>query len=206
MKISLNGVGKKFNGQWIFKNLSHEFLSGSQTAITGNNGSGKSTLLQIILGYQSHSKGTIQYSIDNILLEPEQLTARMAYAAPYLDLPEDFTLTEMLHFHFDLMPLMPGTDLNTVLEDTGLKGHENKAVKYFSSGMKQRLKLILALYADTPVLFLDEPCSNLDDQGIAWYRSRVQQLAKGRTLCIASNQTFEYDFCANLLRVTDFRP
>jgi ABC-type multidrug transport system ATPase subunit len=72
--------------------------------------------------------------------------------------------------------------------------------------MKQRLKLLMAVYADTPLLLLDEPCSNLDNQGIEWYRNLVQTQLKKRTIIIASNQLFEYDFCDSTLSVHDFKP
>jgi ABC-type multidrug transport system ATPase subunit len=82
-----------------------------------------------------------------------------------------------------------------MVEACGLGGQEKKPVKYFSSGMKQRLKLVMAIYANTPLLLLDEPCSNLDEQGIKWYRDLMKTQLGKRTILIASNQGFEYDFC-----------
>jgi ABC-type multidrug transport system ATPase subunit len=112
----------------------------------------------------------------------------------------------MLQFHFKLIPKQADISLEEMISNGGLGGQENKAVKYFSSGMKQRLKLLMAVYADTPLLLLDEPCSNLDNQGIEWYRNLVQTQLKKRTIIIASNQLFEYDFCDSTLSVQDFKP
>ena len=205
MQITLADIGKKFNRQWVFKGIHLNILANQSLALVGNNGSGKSTLLQIIFNYQTFSKGAISYWLNQTQMKEEDLVGKMAIAAPYLDLLEDFTLIEMLQFHFSLMPKQAGISISQMIEDCGLGKQENKAVKYFSSGMKQRLKLVMAIYADSPVLLLDEPCSNLDNQGIEWYRNLVQTQLKKRTIIIASNQLFEYDFCDSTLNVLDFK-
>ena len=206
MQITLSDIGKKFNRQWVFKGINLEILSQQSLALVGNNGSGKSTLIQIIFNFQTYSKGSINYWLNQKLLTEEELVGKIAFAAPYLELFEDFTLIEMLQFHFKLIPKQADISLEEMISNGGLGGQENKAVKYFSSGMKQRLKLLMAIYADTPLLLLDEPCSNLDNQGIEWYRNLVQTQLKKRTIIIASNQLFEYDFCDSTLSVHDFKP
>lgn len=206
MQITLSDIGKKFNRQWVFKGINLEISSQQSLALVGNNGSGKSTLIQIIFNFQTYSKGSINYWLNQILLTEEELVGKISLAAPYLELFEDFTLIEMLQFHFKLIPKQADISLEEMISNGGLGGQENKAVKYFSSGMKQRLKLLMAIYADTPLLLLDEPCSNLDNQGIEWYRNLVQTQLKKRTIIIASNQLFEYDFCDSTLSVQDFKP
>ena len=206
MQITLSDIGKKFNRQWVFKGINLEISSQQSLALVGNNGSGKSTLIQIIFNFQTYSKGSINYWLNQKLLTEEELVGKIAFAAPYLELFEDFTLIEMLQFHFKLIPKQADISLEEMISNGGLGGQENKAVKYFSSGMKQRLKLLMAVYADTPLLLLDEPCSNLDNQGIEWYRNLVQTQLKKRTIIIASNQLFEYDFCDSTLSVHDFKP
>jgi ABC-type multidrug transport system ATPase subunit len=206
VQITLSDIGKKFNRQWVFKGINLEISSQQSLALVGNNGSGKSTLIQIIFNFQTYSKGSINYWLNQKLLTEEELVGKIAFAAPYLELFEDFTLIEMLQFHFKLIPKQADISLEEMISNGGLGGQENKAVKYFSSGMKQRLKLLMAIYADTPLLLLDEPCSNLDNQGIEWYRNLVQTQLKKRTIIIASNQLFEYDFCDSTLSVHDFKP
>lgn len=206
MQITLSDIGKKFNRQWVFKGINLEISSQQSLALVGNNGSGKSTLIQIIFNFQTYSKGSINYWLNQKLLTEEELVGKISLAAPYLELFEDFTLIEMLQFHFKLIPKQADISLEEMISNGGLGGQENKAVKYFSSGMKQRLKLLMAIYADTPLLLLDEPCSNLDNQGIEWYRNLVQTQLKKRTIIIASNQLFEYDFCDSTLSVHDFKP
>ena len=92
-----------------------------------------------------------------------------------------------------------------MLKTLALKGAEQKAIKYFSSGMKQRVKLALAVFSDTPLLLLDEPTSNLDEQGIAWYRSLISKYGVNRTLVVCSNQQHEYDYCTHQLQLADYK-
>jgi len=205
LKISLVDIGKKFNRQWVFKGVNYDFHSKGAYALIGNNGSGKSTLLQIIFNYQTYSKGLIQYEFEGKKLEEENLVGKIAIAAPYLDLLDDFNLLEMLEFHFGILPKQSHISIADMIVSCGLAGQEKKFIKHFSSGMKQRLKLVMAIYADTPLLLLDEPCSNLDEQGITWYRDLVQTQLKKRTIIIASNQLFEYDFCDAELALIDFK-
>ncbi len=96
-------------------------------------------------------------------------------------------------------------DKGAVIELLGLQASKNKLIRYFSSGMKQRLKLALAFCADTPILMLDEPTSNLDSQGVDWYLSLVEQFAKDRLTIICSNQEHEYSFCQHMLSIADYK-
>ncbi len=206
MQITLIDIGKRFNRQWIFKGIDTTFENSKSYALVGNNGSGKSTLLQLIYNYQTISKGQIKYVFEQQVLEENDLIHKIAFAAPYLELIEEFTMNEMLRFHFDFLPKQSGISLHEMIMDAGLTGNEHKQIRYFSSGMKQRLKLILALFSYTPLLLLDEPCSNLDEQGIAWYRKIIQEQLGKRTIIIASNQLFEYDFCESVINISYFKP
>lgn len=206
MKITLTDIGKRFNRQWIFKGISFVFESSRSYALTGNNGSGKSTLLQLIFNFQTISKGEIIYSLNQKILSDDELIHNIIYAAPYLELIEEFTLTEMLNFHFGFFATQTGIKISEIIEECGLAGNEHKHIRYFSSGMKQRLKLALAIFSDTPLLLLDEPCSNLDENGIKWYREKMNKQLGNRTIIIASNQRFEHDFCDQELNVSHFKP
>lgn len=205
MKVELVNIGKRYNRNWIFKNLSYCFEPNQSYAIIGNNGSGKSTLLQIIFNFLTNSQGEITYSLNGNNLSEENLTGKISFTAPYLDLLEDFTLSEILAFNFSLVEPIVGFNLDAILQNCGLAGNENKQIKAFSSGMKQRLKLILAVYSNTPLLLLDEPCSNLDESGIAWYKNLMQTQLGKRTILIASNQQHEYGFCVQKLNILDYK-
>lgn len=205
ISISLKGIGRRFNRDWIFRGVDYTFNPGSSYAVLGPNGSGKSTLLQVLNASLTPSEGDISFTFNGQPLEVEKVFKHISLAAPYLELIEEFTLAEMIDFHFKFKNYLPGLDNNKVIDLLALPTSKHKAIKYFSSGMKQRLKLALAFCADTALLMLDEPTSNLDTQGVAWYVSLVQQYAQGRLLIICSNQEHEYNFCQHQLRITDYK-
>ena len=204
MNISLNNVGRRFNKEWIFRNLSAEFSSGNSYAILGPNGSGKSTLLSVLTGSLSPSEGEISFS-DTKEISVENIYKYISLAAPYLELVETFTLRESIDFHFKFKNFASGLDSKKLITILGLEKAANKEIKYFSSGMKQRTKLALACCTDTPILFLDEPTSNLDVQGINWYRELIENFGKDRLTIIGSNQIQEYDFCTNQIQISDYK-
>jgi ABC-type multidrug transport system ATPase subunit len=204
VQIEATGLGKRYAREWIFRDLTHTFPSGSATAILGPNGAGKSTLLNTLSGQQLPTNGTLRYQYQGREVPVEEVPPLLAYAAPYLELIEELTLTELLHFHSRFKPLRPGLTSQRLIELMYLEKSRHKLVRDFSSGMKQRLKLALALYADTPLLLLDEPTTNLDRAGVAWYQEHVQATLAGRTVLVSSNVPEEYTFCTAQLNITDF--
>ncbi len=205
MKLSLENIGRRFNRDWIFRGIDYTFASGEIYAILGPNGSGKSTLLQVLNGSLSPSAGKINYFYEDNPVEIDAVYKHLSLAAPYLELIEEFTLDEMIDFHFKFKSYTPEINKNEVIDLLAMPGAKNKLIKYFSSGMKQRLKLALAFCADTPMLMLDEPTSNLDTQGVDWYLSLVQKFAKDRLTVICSNQEHEYSFCDRRLNITEYK-
>ncbi len=205
MEILLTNIGRRFNRDWIFRNVSYSFKKGSSYAILGRNGSGKSTLLQLIAGSLSQSEGTIEITVEGKKLESEELYQSLSIAAPYLELIEEFTLSEMIDFHFGFKNYIPGLNKEKLLELLDLKTSRNKALKYFSSGMKQRTKLALAICSDTDLLLLDEPASNLDAQAITWYQNLIKDYTENRLVIVCSNQEHEYYFCENQLQISDYK-
>jgi len=205
MKIELKEIGRRFNRDWIFKQVDYQFLQGQSYAILGPNGSGKSTLLQVLSGKLSPSKGTISYSLNDRPVEVERIFNHLSMAAPYLELIEEFTLRELITYHFRFKRHYPAYNTDRIIELLGLERSADKEIRYFSSGMKQRTKLALACCSDTPLLFLDEPTSNLDTQGVAWYKELIDTFAPGRLTIVCSNQLHEYSFCSEQLQVSDFK-
>ncbi|MFA6083282.1 ATP-binding cassette domain-containing protein [Mucilaginibacter sp.] len=205
MQITLENIGRRFNREWIFKGINYTFNSKGSYAILGPNGAGKSTLLQVLNGSLVPSAGTLGYTKDGNTIEPENVFNYLSFAAPYLELIEEFTLSEMVDFHFRFKTFKPEIDKAALGEILGLKGSNNKMIRYFSSGMKQRLKLALAFCADTPMLMLDEPTSNLDTQGIDWYLNLVEKFSANRLTIICSNQAHEYSFCEERLSISDYK-
>lgn len=204
MTISLANVGRRFNQEWIFRGINYEFNVAEKYAVLGPNGSGKSTLLSVLLGSLSPSEGTINYK-SGVDIPVEEIYKSISFAAPYLDLIEEFTLQETIRFHFQFKGFYKGMNAESVLDLLGLAKSQDKALKYFSSGMKQRTKLALACCSNTPILLLDEPTSNLDKQGMAWYLDLIERFSVNRTLIIGSNQESEYSFCNHFVELTDYK-
>ena len=203
--ISLENIGRRFNREWIFKDINYTFTSNKIYAVLGPNGSGKSTLFQVLNSSLVPSKGSIQYIFDEKPVEPEHVYKYLSLAAPYLELIEDFTLIEVIDFHFKFKNYATGMDRAGLIDLLGMEGSKNKLIKYFSSGMKQRLKLALALCSNTHLLMLDEPTSNLDVQGVEWYLNLIQTFAKNKLTIICSNQEHEYNFCDEAISISDYK-
>ena len=205
MKIVLSKIGRRFNREWIFRNINYTFETGQSYAILGINGSGKSTLLQVISAALTPSEGTLSYTLNGKEIEIDQVFEHLALASPYLELVEEFTLTEVLDFHFEFKKRLNNLSNTELIALLNMESSQNKQLKYFSSGMKQRVKLILAFCSETSILLLDEPTSNLDEQGITWYHSLIKQFTLNRLLIVCSNQIHEYDFCQHKLLIADYK-
>jgi ABC-type multidrug transport system ATPase subunit len=203
--ISLENIGRRFNRDWIFKKVDYRFVQGESYAILGPNGSGKSTFLQVVAGNLSPSVGTLSYTAQGEAVETDQVFKSLSLSAPYLELIEEFTLEELFQFHFRFKQPVSGMSISEMIDLLGFPAAKDKEIRHFSSGMKQRTKLVLSCCSDTPLLFLDEPTANLDTQGIDWYRQLIGSYAGGRLLLICSNQEHEYDFCQNRLRINDYK-
>ena len=200
MKIVGTDLGKKFEKRWIFRNISVDLEQGEAQAITGSNGSGKSTLLQILANSISPSFGSVEYFANDQLIEMDENSGKLSYCAPYIELIEELTLKEHLVFHSKFRS--PIIAINDMIDRIGYPNAVNQSVREFSSGMKQRLRLALSFFFEADVNFFDEPTSNLDESGVAWYLSEIKKLVGVRSILIASNQRYEYDFCKKTIQLT----
>jgi ABC-type multidrug transport system ATPase subunit len=205
MKIQLENLSKKFRKEWIFRNVNLTFDSGNSYTFVGPNGSGKSTLLQVLMGIMPHTEGNISYTSDNQKIEIDDIFKKIVIAAPYLELVEEFTLLESVDFHQKFKTFKDNITSSQLIDLLQLSPHKDKTIKNFSSGMKQRLKLGLAFYSESPIILLDEPTSNLDAQGTAWYLEQIEKHTTDRLLIICSNQPNEYGFCKNIVDIRDFK-
>ena len=204
MKIEAKDLSKRFNREWIFKNLNFQFTE-NRYAIVGPNSSGKSTLLQILWGQMLPSKGELSYSINNTIITADEVFKHVAIATPYLELIDEFTLTEMVDFHFHFKKPRHQKNTQELLELFELSHAHDKTIANFSSGMRQRLKLGLAFYSQTEFLFLDEPTTNLDKKAIAWYQQHLAGISAETMVIIASNQEHEYPATAVKLDILDYK-
>ncbi|AUD04683.1 ABC transporter ATP-binding protein [Spirosoma pollinicola] len=205
LTITTENIGKKYRREWIFRRVNLTLAAGASYTFVGPNGSGKSTLLQLLAGNLPATEGTLTYSMVDKLIDSDDWFRQVSIAAPYLELVEELTLDELLTFHQTFKPFRNGLTSESVADRLLLTHARNKEIKYFSSGMKQRVKLGLAFFSNSPIVILDEPTSNLDQQGAAWYHEQVRQLGADQLLLIGSNQPEEYDFCPNVIDVMQWK-
>ncbi len=191
MNIHLQGVSKRFNLEWIFRKIDHRFQEGCHV-ITGPNGSGKSTLLRILAGHLTPSEGEVSYSLGSQTIDREEIYSHLSISAPYLDLFDAYSTSEMIAFHGKLKGFRNGLSTEDVVEASLLGPYRHKYLHQLSSGTRQRLKTALAILSDSSILLLDEPCTNFDDRAAAWYEELLQSHSENRLVIIASNQEREY--------------
>jgi ABC-type multidrug transport system ATPase subunit len=205
MTISLSDAGKRFNREWIFRHFTYNFEEGRSYAIIGPNGSGKSTLLQTISGAMHINEGKIQFAIGNKQLANEEVYNHVSICAPYLEVVEEMTAKEFFNFHSGFKPLLPGLTIEKIIAILGLEKAANKQIRYYSSGMKQRVKLAQCILSDVPVILLDEPCTNLDTAGIELYHQLITDYCKERLVIVSSNDEVEYRFCEEKISVMQYK-
>ena len=205
MKIILTNAGKRFSREWIFRNLNYTFLPGKSYAVTGPNGSGKSTLLQVISSALILNEGIVEWQVNENNLKPEDVHANISFAAPYLELVEEMTAKEFLLFHAQFKNFIHGFSAEEILNKAQLENAANKQIRFYSSGMKQRLKLAQAIFSDAPFILLDEPCTNLDQNGFNLYYNWIENFCNNRLLIICSNDINEYKFCEEQLNIQNFK-
>jgi len=205
ISITTQELGKRFNREWIFRNLTFNFTSGNTYAITGPNGSGKSTLLQVLWGQVPATSGIVRYTQTNAEVSVEQIHQHISIATPYMDLIDEFTLLEQLQFHFKLKKSRGNMSIESMLDRMNLVHAKDKYISNFSSGMRQRLKLALAFFTESDIVFLDEPGTNLDSQAFAWYLKELNALPNTTLTFIASNQPAEYPENSVVLNVANYK-
>jgi ABC-type multidrug transport system ATPase subunit len=200
MEILVQNLSKKFRQEFVIRQFNYTFLSGNSYAITGPNGSGKSTLLQLIAQFTLPNTGTVEMSGVN----PELVYSQLTYAAPYVELIEEYTLSEHLEILLKNNYLPAAITLDLLEDFIDLQPGKFKLFKNYSSGMRQKIKLGFALLSDRPVLLLDEPTTNFDEQAKNWFFNRLEQ-QRHKLIIIASNEGRENEFCREKIAIQDFK-
>lgn len=206
ISITLHNISKKYINEWIFRDLSYTINPSDKLVILGSNGSGKSTLLQTIASYLIPSGGEVHWQNGAEKIADEHIFQKLSMASPYMELIEDFTLRESIDHQRKFKPFSKDLSTKEILSILELDHAADKFLKNFSSGMRQRVKLGLAILADCPVLLLDEPCTNLDAKSISWYQNSIQKYALDKTIVVCSNTVKEeYAFCTSTMEVEKFK-
>ena len=194
--IVLDKLQKQYGRQKILQTVSYTFANQSRTVILGSNGSGKSTLIKILSGALEASDHAPVFIINAQEVSAKEIGLHLTIAAPYVALNPLFTLSETLIFHRTMCGFSPSFHIEEWLSKADLLKHLDKRLATFSSGMLQRVRLLLAIPSDRSLLLLDEPTSNLDKAGVLLYKELIAGFTANKTIIVASNyHAEEYSFC-----------
>ena len=203
ISITADKVSKVFSRSSILKDISFSLSSPVSLSITGKNGAGKSTLSKIIAGLLSPTNGTITYSVNEKKIGIEEFKHHIGFVSPHLNLYDEFTALENLQFLSRIRAAFQHDNerIKKLLTLVGLWNRRDDIVGTFSSGMKQRLKYAFALLHNPAVLILDEPTSNLDEEGIAVIKQIIFEQKKKNVLIVATNNKEEANWCTQQIQV-----
>lgn len=206
MELRFEQVGRRFGRDWIFRGINVVISNQQHALFVGPNGSGKSTLLQIASGFLSPSEGEVVYFGLNGRIGTDQVYHAISYAAPYLDLYDDLKLIEAVEFHMLFRKLRANWSPDEVIQLIDLERHREKSIRNFSSGMRQRVRLALAILTKSEVLCLDEPTTNLDRNAVTWYRNLLEQHSHDRIVLVSTNNNPDDYLRADLtLQINNFQ-
>ena len=210
ISLTLDAVTKRYNRAPIFSPVSFEIHSGNILAITGANGSGKSTLLKIIAGVTSPTKGTSTWGNGTRKFETRDLQKIVGFVSPYLELYHELTAVEHVQFVAELKEKnVTREEAVSELAAFGLEKvitESERVMKQYSSGMQQRVRLAMAFMSEPKVLLLDEPSSNLDEEGITTLFQRIEHSARNEALVIiATNDERERKLASREIRLEPYQ-
>lgn len=203
MEIICSDIAKKFRKEILFSSFNYTFKEKEKYAILGFNSAGKSTLLKVVAGLIEPTKGKVKFVNNKQEVEPTDQHTYFSFASPELQLFKDLMVKDILDFHFQFKQCKLSE--NEFLEECGLRPFLNKQYSELSSGLKNKLKLSLALFSDTPILLLDEPCTNFDDANTQWYLHCINKYCGDQMIIVASNQEVEYSFCEKKIQLIDYK-
>jgi len=204
--IQCESISKNFGRRVIFKNLSFQFNANGIYGISGPNGSGKSTLIKIIAGINSPSTGRINHKDNQKEIIPEKLHNYLGFVSPYLVLYEEFSAWENLEQLAKIRDIeFNKGKIELLLNDFLLFDRKDDLVKTYSSGMKQRMKFIFALMHSPKLILLDEPTSNLDDEGKNTVYKIIKREAEGNIVIVASNEKSDLALCSETIMIEKFK-
>lgn len=195
--LKADAVAKKFTRKHLFKNINIAVSISDSLCIKGPNGSGKSTLLKILACQLKPTQGSVTYLKDEVAIEEDAVYNHVGFLSPHIEPYGELTAVE--NMEFIRKKAVSSEQVQLLLEKFGLMGHGNERVKFFSSGLKQRLKYLLSIINDPPVLLLDEPGTNLDSSGKNILYSHIASIAQKKIIILASNDSVEEKLCNGVL-------
>jgi len=199
-------VNKTYGRRLIFSGINFKLNFSTIFGISGPNGSGKSTLVKIIANLISPSSGKLVHNLDGTEIKSEQLHNHIGLVSPYLVLYDEFTAYENLNYFSEIRGIpFNKRKIDNLLNKFLLFNRKDDLVKTYSSGMKQRLKFIFGLMHSPQLLILDEPTSNLDDEGKEVVYELVKEEGTKNIVVIASNEKTDLSLCNEIIDLNNYK-
>ncbi len=204
--LEVNQLTKYFGRRLIFSNLNFRFENKGIYGISGPNGSGKSTLVKILAGIIGANKGEVKHFLDGKEIVPEKIHNHIGFVSPYLVLYEEFSAEENLLMFAKIRGVEYDKErVEYLFEKFLLLKRKDDLVKTYSSGMKQRLKFIFALMHSPQLIILDEPTSNLDDEGKNSVYEIIREEGKKNIVLVASNEKNDLELCEKTIFLENYK-
>jgi len=204
--LTVESINKTFGRRLIFSGINFKLDSSTIFGISGPNGSGKSTLVKIIANIISPSSGKLVHNLNGTEIKPEKLHNHIGLVSPYLVLYDEFSAYENLNYFSEIRGISFDKEkVDKLLNKFLLYNRKDDLVKTYSSGMKQRLKFIFALMHSPQLIILDEPTSNLDDEGKEVVYELVKKEAKKNIVIIASNEKTDLSLCSETIDLKNYK-
>lgn len=198
MRVSLENISKSFDGKLLFDNINAELIAGQCLAVTGSNGSGKSTLLKIVAGLIRPSTGKVSCNWPG-LAEYQNYQQFTGLISPEAAMYSALTAVENVLFWTKVRGLSCSeAQASEWCHYVGLAGSDREAVKHFSTGMRQRLKLAVMLAINPRLWLLDEPSANLDENGKELVETIIgRAVVHGAAVMLATNESREVGYASS---------
>lgn len=182
--LKVNALTKKFGGFIAVNNVTFELEKGKIYGFIGQNGAGKTTIIRMLAGVSVPNEGEIELfgssGREGLLEGRKKIGTIVESPALY----SKMTARDNIEIQKCLYGIKDDNLANELLAMVGLQGWEDKKVKDFSLGMRQRLAIAMALVNNPELLILDEPINGLDPMGIVEIRQLLQHLNNERKITI----------------------
>ena len=188
--IELQNVTKKYNNFVAVDNISFKINDGEVVGFLGPNSAGKSTTMNMITGFIEPTAGKIIVNGYDINQKAKQAKKQIGYMPENVPLYLELTVREFVSYMADLKLVKrkeKKTEIDRVIDITGLKDVQKKLIRNLSRGYRQRVSLAGVLVGNPPILILDEPTVGLDPKQFIEIRSLIKSLGDKHTILVSSH-------------------
>ncbi|MDM5156714.1 ABC transporter ATP-binding protein [Bacillus sp. DX1.1] len=201
--LKINQLTKVFQGKEVISGVNMHVKKGEIYGFLGPNGAGKTTIMKMITNLIKPTSGDIEIFGEKLTDTSYEVLKRMGTIIEYPIFYEKLTARENLYLHCEYMGYYDKKAIDRALDLVNLHNVDDKKVKDFSLGMKQRLGIARAITTKPELLILDEPINGLDPIGIKELRELFKILCKeyGITLLVSSHILGEMEQMADTIGV-----